>query len=210
MSKVLYVVGAGSVGGYIAYNLGHMTNEYRIGGFFDDDPAKKNTMIFGVPVLGTTDDLLEYNNASVVIGIAFPKIKAQLIDKLGQNSTLIYPSLISAASWISSNSHIGMGAIIYPGCSVNYQVTIEDFVVMNMNCAIGHDCTIGRFSSLAPGVALGGGTQIGALTEMGIASATKQGISIGSSCIIGGNAMVVKNVPDNSKAVGVPARISKK
>ncbi|MBU7569622.1 MAG: NeuD/PglB/VioB family sugar acetyltransferase [Flavobacterium sp.] len=206
MSKSLYIIGAGSVGGYIANNLQLMTTEYKIAGFFDDDPAKINSTAFGYPVLGTTSDILDMKDASVVIGIAFPRIKARIVEKLRTKSSFEYPSFIAERSWISSNCVIGKGVIIYPGTMINYQTRIGDFVVMNMNCAIGHDCTIGDFTSLAPSVSLGGGTNIGAFTEMGIASATKQGIHIGEACIVGGGAMVVGNVPDGLKVAGVPAK----
>ncbi|HEY8397934.1 MAG TPA: NeuD/PglB/VioB family sugar acetyltransferase [Flavihumibacter sp.] len=209
MSKELYILGAGSVGGYLAYNLSGISSDYKIAGFFDDDPAKKNSTVFGYPVLGGVDDLLTLKDVSVVIGIAFPSVKARLYEKLKQNSSIEYPSLIAGNAWISANCKIGKGVIIYPGCSINYNTSIGDFVVMNMNCAIGHDCTIGDFTSLAPSVSLGGRTSIGSLTEMGIATATKQGVKIGSSTVLGGNSMVIADIPDHVTAVGVPARIIK-
>lgn len=36
------------------------------------------------------------------------------------------------------------------------------------------------------------------------------GVTIGSNCIIGAGAIVSKNIPDNSVAVGIPARVIKK
>lgn len=75
-----------------------------------------------------------------------------------------------------------------------------------MNCAVGHDCTIGKFSALAPGVNLGGFTKIGEGVDMGIGSATKQNIVVGNEAVIGGQAMLVKNVPPAAKVAGVPAK----
>jgi maltose O-acetyltransferase len=37
--------------------------------------------------------------------------------------------------------------------------------------------------------------------------AGKGGMTIGSNCVIGAGALVKKSIPDNSIAVGVPARI---
>jgi acyl-[acyl carrier protein]--UDP-N-acetylglucosamine O-acyltransferase len=83
---------------------------------------------------------------------------------------------------------------------------IGDFVVMNMNCAIGHNCSIGQYSSFFPGVNLGGFTIIEDAVEMGIGASTKQFIKVGNNAIVGGNAMLVKNVSPNTTVVGVPAK----
>jgi acyl-[acyl carrier protein]--UDP-N-acetylglucosamine O-acyltransferase len=83
---------------------------------------------------------------------------------------------------------------------------IGDFVVMNMNCAIGHNCSIGQYSSFSPGVNLGGFTIVEDAVEMGIGASTKQFIKVGNNAIVGGNAMLVKNVSPNTTVVGVPAK----
>lgn len=114
--------------------------------------------------------------------------------------------MVSPFAWVSKNVNIAQGSIIYPGCSINYACHIEEFVVMNMNCAIGHDCHIGAFSSLAPGVNFGGNTRIGKGCDVGIGVATKQQVDIGDYSIIGGQAMVVRNVEKKSTIAGVPGK----
>ena len=96
--------------------------------------------------------------------------------------------------------------ILYPGVSINYQTVVEDFVIMNMNCAIGHDCTIGKFSALAPGVNLGGFTILEEAVDMGIGAATKQNIIVGRDSVIGGQTMLIRNVEPGAKVAGVPGK----
>lgn len=74
-----------------------------------------------------------------------------------------------------------------------------------MNCSIGHDCSIGNFTSLAPGVKLAGHAVVGESVDIGIGSCTKQSVSIGSGCIIGGQSMVIADPTAKSKVAGVPA-----
>ena len=50
-----------------------------------------------------------------------------------------------------------------------------------------------------------GNPQIGDYVEYGVGSKVLGKIVIGDHVIIGANAVVVKNVPDNSIAVGIPA-----
>ena len=203
----LLIVGAGSVGKFIAYNISSFTEEFDIYGFLDDDKSKHNCIIAGFKVLGDVSEIINYadKDFAVVWGIAFPKVKSNLFQKY-KHLNFYYPSFISNKAWLSEETSVGMGCIIYPGCHINYETTVDDFVVMNMNCAIGHNCHINSFTSLAPGVNLGGNTVVGKLVEMGIGSSTLQSISIGNNTVIGGGAVVTKSLPENCTAVGIPAK----
>lgn len=205
-TKKVIIVGAGSVGKFIAYNPNQFTEKFDFIGFLDDDPNKKGQLIAGIPVLGTLELLPDFikQNIAVVWGIAFPKIKASLVEKV-KHLDAEFPTLISEKAWISNEVAIGKGCIIYPGCSINYETVVGDFVVMNMNCALGHNVSLGDFTSLAPGVNLGGYTKIGDRTDMGIGAATKQFIEIAKGCVVGGQAMVTKSFPSDSIIKGVPA-----
>ena len=206
-TKKVIIVGAGSVGKFIAYNPNQFTEKFDFIGFFVVVLNKKGQLIAGIPVLGTLELLPDFikQNIAVVWGIAFPKIKASLVEKV-KHLDAEFPTLISEKAWISNEVAIGKGCIIYPGCSINYETVVGDFVVMNMNCALGHNVTLGDFTSLAPGVNLGWYTTIGDRTEVGIGAATKQFISIGSDCVVGGQAMVINDIGNNIVVKGIPAR----
>jgi sugar O-acyltransferase (sialic acid O-acetyltransferase NeuD family) len=208
MKKPLYIIGAGSVGGHIAWNFrDYLGSEpYELAGFLDDDEDKIGTEPFGYPVAGTSGMALELDGAAIVIGIAFPGAKKIVIEKISENRSLQFPVLIHPKAWISNDVKPGKGCVIYPGTSVNYGCRIGDFVVMNMNCAVGHHSDIGRYSSLAPGVNLGGHTQIGEAVDMGIGSATLQNVRIGSGAIIGGQAMLIEDVEPGKTVAGVPGK----
>lgn len=205
--KKLLIIGAGSVGKFIAYNIENFTQSFEIIGFLDDDVSKHDKLIAGYSVLGSVEKLNQFSdkNIAIVWGIAFPNVKRKLFEEY-QHLKFDFPSFISKNAWISKQVTIGNGAIIYPGVSINYETIVDDFVVMNMNCAIGHNCSIGKFSSFSPGVNLGGNTTIGNFVEMGIGSATIQGISIADNAKIGGQAMVIKNISEGKTVVGIPAK----
>lgn len=203
----LVIIGAGNVGGFLAYNPHIFQEQFNIIGFLDDDVAKHGKTIYGLQVLGGTDHLFGLDkNVAVVIGIGFPKAKRKVFEKIKTNGN-DFPSFISNQSWVSNNVSIGKGVILYPGVSINYQTVVEDFVIMNMNCAVGHDCRIGVFSALAPGVNLAGFTVLEEAVDMGIGAATKQNITIGKDAVIGGQAMLIENVSSGLTVAGVPARI---
>ncbi len=207
MKKKLYIVGAGSVGGHVAFNIQEYSEEYEIEGFFDDDPEKIGRKQFGFRVLGPVDEALKLKNKAVVIGIAFPKIKRKILKKLSANSSLLYPSLVHQKAWISRGVSIGRGCIIYPGTTINFGSEIKDFVVINVNCSLGHHTNAGTYSSFAPGVNTGGHTMIEEAVDMGIGVSTIQDVRIGADSIVGGQSMVIKDVDPGTTVAGVPARV---
>lgn len=111
-------------------------------------------------------------------------------------------------------SHIGRfltGIEIHPGATIGNRVFIDHGmgVVIGETAVIGDDCT------LYHGVTLGGtswnkGKRHPTLEQgvvIGAGAKVLGPITIGKNAKIGSNAVVVKDVPENATAVGIPARI---
>ena len=111
-------------------------------------------------------------------------------------------------------SHVGRwltGIEIHPGATIGRRVFIDHGmgVVVGETAEVGDDCTLyhgvtlggtswnkgKRHPTLLPGVVVGAGAKI-----LGP-------ITIGANARIGSNAVVVKDVPNDATAVGIPARI---
>lgn len=205
--KDLVIIGAGNVGGFLVYNQNLFAEKYNLLGFLDDDINKLGKEFYGLKVIGYTEHLFTMNkDVAVVIGIGFPKAKRKVFEKIKDNGNE-FPSFIANNAWLSKSVSVGKGVILYPGVSINYETMVEDFVIMNMNCAIGHNCYISKFSALAPGVNLAGFTKLEEAVDMGIGSATKQNIIVGSDAVIGGQTMLIKNVEPGTKVAGVPGKL---
>lgn len=202
--KNLYIIGAGSVGGFAATSFSEFNLNYNLIGFLDDDEKKIGTQFCGLPVIDKVDSIIDLKDAAVVIGVAFPQMKKNIFERIKSNITLEFPSLIHPKAWISKDVTIGKGVIIYPNCSINYSSVIGDFVVMNMNCALGHHTTVEKYCSLAPGVNTGGHTIFKEGCDIGIGVCTKQYITVGENSVIGGQTMLTKDVQKKSIVFGVP------
>jgi acetyltransferase-like isoleucine patch superfamily enzyme len=63
------------------------------------------------------------------------------------------------------------------------------------------------FVHISPKVALAGDVKVGEFTHIGIGSNVIQGIIIGKNVTVGGGSMVIRNIDDNQKVVGVPTRL---
>ena len=117
--------------------------------------------------------------------------------------------------WLARfSSHIARwltGIEIHPGATIGHRVFIDHGmgVVIGETAIIGDDCTLyhgvtlggtswnkgKRHPTLENGVVIGAGAKV-----LGP-------ITVGAGAKIGSNAVVVKDVPENATAVGVPARI---
>ncbi|MFC2061049.1 serine O-acetyltransferase [Elusimicrobiota bacterium] len=107
---------------------------------------------------------------------------------------------ISAGISISCNARIGGG--LYIGHFG--QIIVHPDVIMGENCNIGQGITIGT-----AGVGKTGAPVIGNNVYIGTGAKVLGRITIGNNVRIGANAVVIKDIPDNATAVGVPAKVVK-
>ena len=210
MKTNLIIIGAGNVGAFIAYNLPLFKGEYNLMGFLDDDSEKRGKFLAGYKVLGNIELLNDLpTNIAVAVGVASPIVRKKILENIKPKG-FYFPNFVASGSWISNAVSVGKGLIIYPGVSVNYESKIGDFVIINMNCGIGHNTTISDYCTLAPGVNTAGFTYLEECVDAGIGASTRQNVRIGKNSVIGGQAMVIADVPENSVAIGVPAVVKSK
>lgn len=109
-------------------------------------------------------------------------------------------------TWISTGIQIPKGTKIGPELRIHHWGTL----IINGGTVIGRHCT------LRPGVVIGNlhdGQDIpiiGDNFEAGVGAKILGAIQIGDNVTVGANAVVVKDVPDNCVALGVPAAIKPK
>ena len=105
-------------------------------------------------------------------------------------------SIVTQAE-ISPNVRIGGGLLIpHPN-----GIVIHPAAVIGPNCLIFQQVTIG---TTAHG---GGPPQIGGNVDIGAGAKLLGPITLGDHIVIGANAVVTRNVPTNSVAAGIPAKI---
>jgi serine O-acetyltransferase len=121
--------------------------------------------------------------------------------------------LFFIARLISQVSRSMTGIEIHPGARIGKRFFIDH----GMGVVIGETTIIGNDVLLYQGVTLGGtGLEkgkrhptIGNNVVIGTGAQVLGNINVGDNSYIGANAVVVKDVPQNSTVVGVPGRITK-
>lgn len=139
----------------------------------------------------------------------YPGVHALLIHRLSH--WIWRKRFFWLARFIAHISRWMTGIEIHPGATIGRRVFIDHGmgVVIGETAVIGDDCT------LYHGVTLGGtswnkGKRHPTLEQgvvIGAGAKVLGPITIGKGAKIGSNAVVVKDVPENATAVGIPARI---
>ena len=181
-------------------------NQWRLVGFFDDG-KQANEKIDGVPVLGGIERLNEWQSSlAVVVAVADPVVRRSVVEKIG-NERVEFPVMIHPQSMAGSAANkFGRGTVITAGSILTTGIELNDFVIVNLSCTIGHDVKIGSYTSVMPGCNISGGVIIGEENLIGTGAQILQYLSIGNDCKIGAGAVVTRSLESSKTFVGVPAR----
>ncbi|MCZ2845106.1 MAG: acetyltransferase [Candidatus Bathyarchaeota archaeon] len=180
-----------------------------------DKNLPKGDFFAGYKILGYLEvigELLqnrEIHGGIVAIGDNFTR------SKIVKEILTLYPDFqfvnaIHPSAIIGKNVKIGSGSLLMPGVILNNNSGVGDHCILLTRSSLDHDSTLGDFSSLSPGVTTGGRVSIGKCSAIGIGASILHCKTIGDHCVIGGGALINKNVDNGSVAYGVPARIVKK
>lgn len=83
---------------------------------------------------------------------------------------------------------------------------IEDFLILNFGCTVGHNSVIKNYSAFMLSVNISGEVTIGEGVYVGTGAKIINQLEIGEYTIVGAGAVVSKTLPARCTAVGVPAR----
>ena len=148
---------------------------------------------------------------SLEIVLSYPGLWAVWIHRISHK--LWQMKLKTMARWISTWNRFLTGIEIHPGAQIGrclfidhgMGVVIGETAIIGDNCTLYHSVTLGgtslekgkRHPTLGNNVVVGAGAKV-----LGP-------ITLGNNSSVGANSVVIKSVPENVTAVGIPARFSK-
>lgn len=211
MIKDIVIIGAGGFGREVAWLIeciNQQKYEWNFIGYIDEDKEKYGVLLNDKPVIGDFSWLQEKSSLYYVCAIGNPFVKKKLCEKADRYS-LKLATLIAPDVKISKHNEIGDGCIICTGNILTVNTKVEENVILNLDCTVGHDAIIRRYTTVLPNVNISGKVTIGECCNIGTGSAIIQEITIGDNVTLGAGSVVVHDLPDNCTAVGVPAKVIK-
>ena len=139
-----------------------------------------------------------------ICGISTP-MRWQFVEQV-QKCGMPFATLMHPLARLSRSSSLGPGSILSPGAIVASNTRIGSHVFINRGVLIGHHTVIEDYVSLQPGANIAGVCRVGERTVIGMGAIVIDHVSIGRNCFVAAGAVVTKDLPDNSRVAGVPAR----
>jgi sugar O-acyltransferase (sialic acid O-acetyltransferase NeuD family) len=203
MSGVL-ILGAGGHGKVVADIL--VSAGFTIIAFLDDDPQTWNRDWHGIPIRGPIHTYLAYLPCRLALGIGSNAARRRVVEALGAAAGALWVKAIHPRAVVASSVQMGEGIVVAAGAVINPDTVLGNFVIVNTGATIDHDCQIADYVHIAPGSHLAGGVQVGQETLLGVGTNVGPYRSIGRRVTAGVGAAIVRDVPDEVVAKGVPAR----
>jgi sugar O-acyltransferase (sialic acid O-acetyltransferase NeuD family) len=179
----------------------------RVDRVVDDDVARDGSTLMDVPVCAPIREHLPRGGRAVVaIGnnAARLRVAAAVDDLVGEWVTLVHPR-----AFVDETVTLGPGTVVFAGAVIQPDAVLGAHVIVNTGATVDHDGRLGDGVHIAPGVHLAGNVTLGRGAFLGVGVAVIPGRTIGAGCVVGAGAVVVRDLPDDVTAVGVPARVTK-
>lgn len=209
MKKDIVIYGSGGFGREVLElikDINKKEDSWRILGFIDDNPENHGKVINGFEILGGKDWVENYHySLAVTIAIGNPKIR-KLVSKELMLNHVDFPNLIHPSVSICEFVNLGKGNIICAGNIITTDITMGNFIIINLSCTVGHDVTINSFCTILPGSNISGNVILEEGVDIGTQTCIIPTITIGRNSIIGAGSTVIRDIPSDCTAVGSPAK----
>ena len=210
--KDIVIVGAGGFAREVAWLIEEINSKNKLWnliGYIDENLNNKGKSLNEYEVLGDFKDIKVGNKEIYYVCAVGDTLSRKLLAKKADCIGLKAAILIHPSVMMSKHVQIGEGTIICCSNIITVNVQIGKHAIINLDCTVGHDAIISDYVTILPGVNVSGAVILGEGSNIGTGSAIIQSKKVGENSIIGAGSVVVKDIPGNCTAVGVPAKVVK-
>jgi UDP-perosamine 4-acetyltransferase len=171
--------------------------------------AETGFVLGDIPILGTDTVLpavLAKGVKNAFVAIGDNRLRLRLLAQVSEMGFELI-NAVSPNAVVSPSATLGRGIAIMAGAVINAAAQIGDGAIINTNAGVDHDCRIGNGAHIGPGSALAGNVKVERESFLGIGTCVLPGVRIGNRVIIAAGSVVIRDIPDDVTAMGVPARI---
>lgn len=190
--KKIIIVGAGGFGReayYLIKDINNVKPEWELLGFLDDARTSLLDKKIDAPVLSTIDNWTPLGDEFYVLGIASPRVKEIVVERLKKKGVIHFATLISPMALVNETAVIGKGCVITSFSSVGDCSVVGDFVNI-AGSTVGQDVSIGDYTTTTAYVNI-------------------PNVNVGKRCFIGSHSVLLSNVEDDAE-IGAGSIVFKK
>jgi len=180
--------------------------------FVDKEKHGYDEKIMDTPVLGypfISSNLFKNKIKGAIVGVGDNKIRKSYYEEF-RDMDIELINAIHPAVHLSRNAKIGKGVLIAAGATIATGAEIGNNVIVNTGAIIEHEDILEDHVHIAPGTVLAGRVKVKEGAFIGAGCVVKQYVTIGENAIIGAGSVVLEDIPENSVAVGAPAKVIKR
>ncbi|HEX6133081.1 MAG TPA: acetyltransferase [Longimicrobiales bacterium] len=141
---------------------------------------------------------------AVAVAVGDNRIRLGQVRRLG---ALLAPPLIHPTAVISPSATLRDGTVVGPLAVVNTGASVGRGVIVNTGAVVGHDSVVQDGAHVGGRVMLTGGVHVGERAFIGAGAIVLPRVHIGADVVVGAGAVVLHDLADGVRAVGVPARL---
>lgn len=215
----IYIIGAKGFAQEVEWLVDKINMDkpaYNVVAFVDrDDSPRVNTNFYQKPVISesyffSTVKSHPKQTFNVIIAIGNPQLRKKVTEPFINHPNLEFPTLIDPSVIIDCRreyTNIGKGVIICASSTLTTGISIGNFTHINLDSTLGHNDVIGNYVTISPGAHISGDVEIEDDVFIGCGAVIIEKVHIGQGAKIGAGAVVIKDLPANTTAVGVPAKM---
>lgn len=208
MMKKILILGAGGFGRELLQwikDINKVKPTWEIAGFLDDNLHALDGVAHDTEIVGTIKDWQPKEDEEFALAFGSPELKRKIV-RLMKAKGAHFASIIHPTAMLSEFAEYGEGFIMFPYSKLSCNSTVGDFVTL-LSSPIGHDTVIGDYSVVSGGCSIVRNVVIGKDVFVAAGVCVAQDVHIGDGAYLGLGSVVLKDVPENCKTFGNPARI---